>query len=114
MSWGILDFLWNDDIETRTVTSLEYSVPLAGASLVLYYRNVSFSVTQPLYKSRSSPRIKFESFKNVRVKQSTYLTFVLVKLSDTLLLLAQEFKDIWGFFCDAVFITNHPFHHIRL
>ena len=109
MSWGILDFLSNDDIETRTVTSLEYSVPLAGASLVLYYRNVSFSVTQPLYKSRSSPRIEFESFKNVRVKQSTYLTFVLVKLSDTLLLLAQEFKDIWGFFLWRRFYYESPF-----
>ena len=58
MSWGILDFLSNDDIEMRTVTSLEYSVPLAGASLVLYYRNVSFSVTQPLFKYRSCPRIQ--------------------------------------------------------
>ena len=30
----------------------------------------------------------------VRVKQFTCLTFVLVILSDTLLLLAQEFKEI--------------------
>ena len=49
----------------------------------------------------------------------TYLTCVLVILSDTLLLLAEKknLVDIfeWGFFCDAVFITNHPFfHHIRL